>query len=220
MLDDDKLSPDLVWQPDGHLTEIALGALGDGEEALLPEGALAHAARCLPCASALGRAALLSLRVGEALREQAAPGAEEPAALREQAAPGAQAAPEPVAPREPLPIAALAVALALSALGAAPGLVAGASGLKESWDRLWRACSVVVQTGCAIAGNGALSGGLTALPWLSAALLVVVGLGIAWGRGNELSLKGGIGCASSRSRPVCCPRGAPPRCSSPRSGSR
>ncbi|MGK4001652.1 hypothetical protein WMF31_03430 [Sorangium sp. So ce1036] len=212
MLDDDKLSQDLVWQPDGHLTEIALGALGDGEEALLPEGALAHAARCLPCASALGRAALLSLRVGEALREQAAPGAQaapepaapreqaasgaqgapEPAAPREQAAPGAQGAPEPAAPRQPLPIAALVAALALSALGAAPALAAGASGLEESWDRLWRACSVVVQTGCAIAGNGALSGGLTALPWLSAALLVVVGLGVAWGRGNELSLKGGI----------------------------
>ncbi|WP_437607492.1 hypothetical protein WMF20_42640 [Sorangium sp. So ce834] len=176
MQDDDRLAPDLVWQSNGHLTEIALTALGDGEEALLPEGALEHAARCQSCSSELGQAALLSLRAGELLRGQAAHGC----------------ARETAAPRAPLPVPALAFALAISALGAAPSLVAGAGGLRESWAGLWHACSVVVRVGCAVAASGALSGWLTALPWLSAALLVSVGAYVAWTRGKQLSLNGGI----------------------------
>ncbi|WP_437504077.1 hypothetical protein [Sorangium sp. So ce1099] len=176
MQNDDKLSPDLVWQADGHLTEIALTALGDGEEALLPEGASAHVARCATCSSELGRTALLSLRAGELLRARPAPsGAREPAARR-----------------DPLPIPAIAVALALSTLGAAPSLLAGAGGLRERLAALWHACSVVVRTSCAVAGSGALSGWLTALPWLSAALLVIVGVGVAWTREKQLSLHGGM----------------------------
>ncbi|AUX47462.1 uncharacterized protein SOCE26_089830 [Sorangium cellulosum] len=179
MHDDDKLSLDLVWQADGHLTEVAITALGDGEVALLPEGALAHAAQCQTCSSELGRSALLSLRVGDALREQAAEGARQ--VVRESAA-----------PRGPLPLPAIGVALVLSALGAAPSLAAGAGGLHERWAALWHACSVVVRTGCAIAGSGALSGWLTALPWISAVLLVMVGLGVAVARGRQLSLNGGM----------------------------
>ncbi|WP_433930249.1 hypothetical protein AB3662_40360 [Sorangium cellulosum] len=176
MQDDDKLSLDLVWQPDGHLTDIALTTLGDGEEAILPGGAAAHVARCQICSSALGRTALLSLRAGEMLRAHAAP----------------SGAGEPAAPRAPLPIPAIAFALALSALGAAPSLVVGAGGLRERLAALWHACAVVVRTGCAVAGSGALSGWLTALPWLSAALLVVVGVGVAWTRGKQLTLNGGM----------------------------
>ncbi|WP_437646083.1 hypothetical protein [Sorangium sp. So ce362] len=176
MQNDDKLAPDLVWQADGHLTEIALTALGDGEEAILPEGALAHVARCPCCSAELGQAALLSLRAGELLRAQAAPG-------------GAR---EPAAARAPLPVPALAFALAISALGAVPSLVAGVGGLREGWAGLWHACSVVVSIGCAFAGSGALSGWLTALPWLSAALLLIVGVYVAWTRGKQLSLNGGM----------------------------
>ncbi|WP_437673815.1 hypothetical protein [Sorangium sp. So ce131] len=175
MHDDDKLSLDLVWQADGHLTEVAITALGDGEVALLPEGALAHAGQCLTCSSELGRSALLSLRAGEALREQAAPAARESAA-----------------PRGALPLPAIGVALTLSAIGAAPSLAAGAGGLHERLAALWHACSVVVRTGCAIAGSGALSGWLAALPWISAALFVMVGLGVAVARGRQLSLDGGM----------------------------
>ncbi|WP_437778098.1 hypothetical protein [Sorangium sp. So ce1097] len=178
MEDDDKLSPDLVWQPDGHLTDVALTALGDGEEAILPDGAAAHVARCPICSAALGRTALLSLRAGELLRAQAAS--------------ASSCASEPAAPRAPLPIPAIAFALALSALGAAPSLASGAGGLRERWAAIWHACSVVVRTGWAVAGSGALSGWLTALSWLSAALLVVVGVGVAWTRGRQLSMNGGM----------------------------
>ncbi|WP_437732609.1 hypothetical protein [Sorangium sp. So ce1335] len=176
MQEDDKLSPELVWQADGHLTEIALTALGDGEDAILPDGAAAHVARCPSCSTALGRTALLSLRAGEVMRAQ----------------PASSCAGEPAPARVPLPISAIAFALALSALGAAPSLVSGAGGLRERWAALWHACSVVVRTGWAVAGSGALSGWLTALPWISAALLVVVGVGVAWTRGKQLSLNGGM----------------------------
>jgi hypothetical protein len=179
MQNDDKLSLDLVWQADGHLTETALSALGDGEDALLPESALSHAAGCLRCSAGLGHAALLSLRTGEALRDLPSSAAPAPAI-------------RPAAQPAPLPLPAVLAALALSALGAAPSLVSGVGRVPETFSGLHHSCTVVVRTGCAVAESGALAGWLTALTWGSAALLVMMGLGVARAMGKRLSLKGEV----------------------------
>lgn len=180
-MNDEKLSPELVWQADGHLTDVALTALGDGEAALLPDGAVAHAAGCAACSAALGHAALLSLRTGEAIGEARA-----------------LAAPAPVEPAsqpagKPLPVAAILAALALAALGAAPGLIASAARYAELRSQVGQGLAVVLRTGRAVAESGAVGarGWIAALLWASAALLVVIGLAVARATGKRLSLGGG-----------------------------
>jgi hypothetical protein len=185
---DERLPPDEVWQADGHLTEIALAALADGQDAILPEDAAAHAAGCGACAGALGHAALLSLRAGEALCEAGA----------DARAPHHDGVASAAAPARawPLPMAALMAALAVAALGAAPRLSVRAAQLPETIQEIVRALLVALRAGRAIVESGALStrGWIGALPWLSAALLLMVGLGVARAAQGKLSLKeGGVG---------------------------
>jgi hypothetical protein len=182
-MDDEKLSPELVWQADGHLTDVALTALGDGEAGILPDGAATHASACAACAAALGHAALLSLRTGEAIGE----------ARALAPAPAAVAAPASRPPGEPLPVAAILAALSLAALGAAPGFIAGAARLAEIRSQAGHAAVVVLRTGRVVLESGAVGarGWIAALMWVSAALLVMIGLAVARATRKRLSLGGG-----------------------------
>ena len=65
---DQKLDASLVWDPAGHLGEIALTALADGERELLPDQAVVHAASCRLCEERLGSAALLAVEIAGAMR--------------------------------------------------------------------------------------------------------------------------------------------------------
>lgn len=103
-----ELPDDLVWEGE-HLSEVVLTALADGQDALVPERARVHAARCVACTHAIGAAALLSSHVGEAL-----------AAAR--LATEKSAAPDTAPLRKPLPLAALGVAVTLACIGAIPML--------------------------------------------------------------------------------------------------
>lgn len=57
----------LVWEPEGHLSELALSVLVDGEATLLPADAPPHAQVCADCARRLGALAQLSLEIDSAL---------------------------------------------------------------------------------------------------------------------------------------------------------
>jgi len=204
----DKLPDDLVWL-DGHLTDVALSALADGEEAILPEQAAAHAAGCAACGGALGHAALLSLRVGEALREaQPAPVAEAlpaeaagaagaagvtNALARPAAEVAAQASPGliPEAAR-PLPVTAVVAALVIAALASAPQLAAARVQLPEMVQALWVGLAVTARAARTVMEGGGpeAPGWFAALPWVSAALLVMVGLAVARAAGRKLPLEG------------------------------
>ena len=195
----DKLPDDLVWL-DGHLTDVALSALADGEEAILPEQAAAHAAGCAACGGALGHAALLSLRVGEALREaQPAPVAEAlpadaaGALARPAAEVAAQASPGliPAAAR-PLPVTAVVAALVIAALASAPQLAATRVQLPEMVQALWVGLAVTARAARTVMEGGGpeAPGWFAALPWVSAALLVMVGLAVARAAGRKLPLEG------------------------------
>lgn len=48
------LPAELLWEDDGHLTEVALGAIADGEDALVSPKAVLHLDDCDRCLSALG----------------------------------------------------------------------------------------------------------------------------------------------------------------------
>lgn len=195
---DDKLPLELVWHEDGHLTEVALSALADGEAAILPEEAAVHADCCEACARALGEAALLTLRAGEALRDAAASVAVTApvtaAASVAVTAPAPVTAAAPVVAR-PLPLAAVAAALAIAALAAAPRLIARGPELSEDVQALGRTLLVMAGVGRALVQSGAFARGwMSVLPWVSAALLVVIGLGVARAaRGQVSAEEGGRG---------------------------
>lgn len=100
MRSDDRLSDQELWQSDGHLSELALTALADGERALLSAAAEEHAHACDACTARLGQLALLSVSVSEALLES----------------------PLPVRASEPFPAWAVVVGLVLAGVGAVPAL--------------------------------------------------------------------------------------------------
>ncbi len=67
------LAPDVAWEPSGHLSEIALTAMVDGEDGLLDTAMHEHITSCETCAVQLGEVALRSAHVGEALTRIARP---------------------------------------------------------------------------------------------------------------------------------------------------
>lgn len=60
----------LLFGDDGHLTDVALTAIADGQN-LLDEEALAHFEACETCALGVGEAALLSLELHDDLKAAA-----------------------------------------------------------------------------------------------------------------------------------------------------
>lgn len=85
------------WDGAGHLAELALVALADGQDALVDADARRHVETCEACADRLAALALESLEVGALLERQRAP--------------------------RRLPIAAVGGAVALAAVGLVPSLL-------------------------------------------------------------------------------------------------
>lgn len=100
MKSDERLSDQELWQSDGHLSEVALTALADGQDELLSAEAAQHVEGCDPCTHRLGELALVSVSVSEALAE----------------------GPAPVQAPEPFPLWAVVVGLVLAGAGAVPAL--------------------------------------------------------------------------------------------------
>lgn len=103
------LPRELVFE-EGHLTEIGLSALADGEDALLPADVREHAATCEACGHALHALTRQSVLLTEALR---APGP--------VAQPDAGVVPVPAPVAGPTPWAWLATGMVLSTLGVVVG---------------------------------------------------------------------------------------------------
>lgn len=186
MQTDDKLPPELTWESDGHLTEVALTMLADGEAALLDAGTAPHVAGCEACSARLGAAALMALRVGEELPLMAARASLETAATEVSPAMNAvpaQAAMSRAVPTgvRALPLRAIAAALVVAAVGSLPSFIAGADELPELLMTLIQGLVMIGRTVAGVA-EGSARGALLvapALSWLSAGLLVLSGLAVA-----------------------------------------
>ncbi|WP_156338066.1 hypothetical protein [Chondromyces crocatus] len=206
---DEKLPLELVWRDDGHLTEVALTVMADGELSLLPGDAAPHASHCATCASALGAAALLSLRVGGALgahsvvaASSADPFAAPTLVTSALAAPAlvassgtddlttpAHASKAPLVPSATSsPPSALAVArpLPLMALLASLGLATIAatprlSTLEQDAQSLGRSLLMLTRLARTVVASDSFASHSARAPlqWLSALLLLVFGLVVA-----------------------------------------
>jgi hypothetical protein len=98
----ERLPEALIWIDDGHVSDIALTAIADGQSAIVPAEATAHVESCDACAHRLGEAALLSADTAAAVALVAA---EERAAARRAAR---------------TPVLAIAAALAVALVGMLP----------------------------------------------------------------------------------------------------
>jgi hypothetical protein len=103
------LPDELLWEG-GHASELALTALADGEAAILPANVTGHIDACAECMHRVGDAALFSAALGSAI------GAMNPLVRVQPVA-------VPVKRRAPLPLPAIAAAIVVALIGAAPTLV-------------------------------------------------------------------------------------------------
>lgn len=157
------LDDELVWQGDGHLTDVAVTSLADGQVELLPERARAHATDCATCAERIGQAALLSLDAGLAL-EDAAPAPSAAAATR----------------RRPLPTAAIAGALVLALLGVLPSLPILRALLVQAPGLILGAIPAVAHSAGVVLESASSAPALLAVLWCAATvMLMTAGLAVA-----------------------------------------
>lgn len=197
-----QLSADLLFEADGHVSEVVLACLADGEIGLVPDPAAAHVDACDTCTARLGAAALRSIEAGEALQEMGAMRASTELSATEAhlvALPLPTAAPsQDVTPpgssrraRRPLPVAAIAAALLVAIVAGAPGFLDTAATLPG----LLRSVPVLVRVVIGIL-RGAPEGLLTVallLKWVSAVILIIAGFVVARTMTQKRSLQGGMG---------------------------
>jgi len=198
MDDQDRLPDDLLFEADGHVTEVALACLADGEIALLDAEAVAHVDGCDTCTARLGAEALRSLVATEALSAVGAAAASEARALV-VTSPTALSRPASSRPassrraRRPLPVLAIAAALVLATAAGAPGFFETAAALPRQLPSVQILVRVFV-----VLARSTPEGLFTAavlLRWASAAVLIVVGSAVALSvtRRRSLQEEGGVG---------------------------
>jgi len=186
------LPPALIFEPDGHVSDLCVTCVTDGELSLVPQAALDHLDACDPCGARLGEAALLSVAAGEALRgaaRVAARAVASPALVPVAALPeiASEIPPGPCAPvsprrlRRPLPLAAITAALFVAAITAGPALVDATAGLPALLAAAvgWVPTILRLARTLVVSGPSALGPWALALKGVSAAVFVLAGLQVA-----------------------------------------
>jgi hypothetical protein len=160
MNDDQKLPRELVWQG-AHASELALTAIADGQETVVGHGVLEHLEGCEYCAGKLGRVALLSAAVGQAVA-RVRPSSSRPPAYAVHK-----------------PWRALAAGVTVAMLAGLPlvGQVGTYAALALAF--VTHGLPVLARGGMALASSEAVSSALPAVTLAASALLVVMGLAIA-----------------------------------------
>jgi hypothetical protein len=189
------LAHDVAWEPSGHLSEIGLTALADGEDALLSVPMHAHLDTCEACAARLGEVAMRSAGVAEALSLLGARPPAVAAALSPAVAPAQAAAPRQRTARErrKVPVAAIAAALAVAVLGTLPSMLSLRSEVAQTVSVMHKVLPSLVRLlpqAIERMWSGA-PGPLALLTWGLALALVAAGLGIAKKASKRVAVEGG-----------------------------
>jgi hypothetical protein len=156
----EQLPIELVWTEEGHLSEIAMTAIADGEEVILPRDAFGHLGLCEVCAAGVDGAAALSIAVSRAFSNSA------PAVATE-------AVEVPI----PFPQRAAALAVVVGALATLPNLAAIYAWIGRMWWALREGTPIVTRQAITL-----LPRAWSWLPIMSltaAMLLLLVGLSVA-----------------------------------------
>jgi len=154
---EDKLPNEMVWDG-GHLSDVALTAIGDGQESIVETSALEHSESCERCAGRLGRTALLSLSVGAALTLAT------PSAVRSPSGP---------------PWVALAFGLGVALVAAVPALPQLGPLASYAMALATRGLPVLARGGFELARSDAVTRTLPVATFAASALLVLIGWVVA-----------------------------------------
>ncbi len=160
-----ELPAELQWEA-GHASELALSAYADGEEAMLAREVAQHLTSCNECVVRLGEMALVARGVTHAVQSV------KPWLPAEMRAPQAKKR-----SAQPVPWAAIVAALAMTALGATPTLVALPHRLAVLTISLVKAAPVMSHSGLQVVQQG-LGGAWVSAMGVSAALLVACGIAL------------------------------------------
>jgi hypothetical protein len=172
----EKLPTELVWEG-AHVSELGLTAMADGQESILGESAVEHVEGCERCTGRLGRIALTSSAVGEALADARAGGAS--AAARAMTAAGTSPSPSPrMAAPAPRPGRALTVGVAVAVLAAVPTLHDALRAPALASTLTTHAVKALVHMGLALATSDAVARGLPPATFIASALLFLMGWAI------------------------------------------
>ena len=168
----DKLPWEIIWQHDGHVTDVVLTSMADGQHAIVPDTALEHVDGCHFCSQRLGECALLSLRVDEQL------------ALQETQSQRARAS---------FPWSAVFVALLAAGLGMIPALLQAPGWLAALSTWLVQGFPLFVRSAALLARTlpQGLQGTMLVATLASAIVLTITGYGIARSMTRAHSAQGG-----------------------------
>ena len=191
MDDLDKLPPDLAWQHDGHVTDVVLSSVADGEAGIVPADALSHLDGCEHCAQRLGAEALLSAHAGELLAELAQPSfapVKAPVAVTAVVA----TAPSSVRGLSALPKRAVLGALLLAALGALPAIFDQIAHVPTLLGAIGRAVLMLARSAAVVSKSEMFP----TLAFAASAVLMISGLVVSRmsrpGSSNDLAQEGGV----------------------------
>jgi hypothetical protein len=171
----ERLPDDLVWD-DGHATDLALAAMADGEESLLPASLEAHVHACPSCTQRFGETALLSMGTSRAIRELGPLLRITPVPVAPEVAERASArAAARRKPRMPMPM--FAAALVLAALGATPTLIQLPGRFAELCFALLHTVPTLSRSGAQLLRSG-LGPAWVAVTLVCAAILVMMSVAL------------------------------------------
>jgi hypothetical protein len=187
MDDLDKLPSDLVWQQDGHLSDIVLSSIADGEATIVPYEAHTHLEHCNECTTRFGAEALLSRHAGELLAEVSraaeVPAIVTPRSVRDTAVDGLAK----------LPKSAFFGALFLAVMGAMPAIITRGHVRIAELTEISSRSIVMLSRGVVLVAK---SESFTVLLWASAMTLLLLGLAVSRaarpGLVNALVEEGGV----------------------------
>ncbi len=170
MSDQEMMPIDILWRDDGHVSDVAVDALADGQEAIVPLPVRDHVNQCELCAGRFGEAVLLAVRVGEVMQQSLQ-------AARPQA--------------WPVPVPALLAALFVAAIGAFPAL---GDMLARAMD-LFRGVGAILpnltRAALVLSRSGETGPLLAYLPIVAVAILLAGGLLVARALPREAPSQGG-----------------------------
>lgn len=180
------LSQDVGWEPSGHLSDVALSVIADGEEALLDAEMNCHLGSCVTCTMRLGQVAQRSADVAEVFAQ---------AAARAEAKAPVIVVPAPVSPRprRKAPVFAVVAVLAVALAGLAPSLLHLPHEAMHTWSVVRKVAPSMLRLLFQMIGQawGGSAGRLSVLVWGMAVMLVVTGFGIARRASKKVLVDGG-----------------------------
>ncbi len=169
----DPLPTELLWQDDGHVTDVVVDTLADGQEDAVPAEVKDHVQACDPCTQRLGEALLLTLEVGEALRK----------AKSVVEAPSVQA--------WPIPVPAVAAAVVLAAAGMSAALGEWITRMTELAKTIFALLPNLTRAALVWTHAGEAGTQVALLSLVSVAVLITSGMAIARAVPRQSPLRGG-----------------------------